>query len=177
MQTLATSAFAIRAIVPDDREALERFYEALSADSLEARFHGGAPRISDSAACYFCGPDHRMREGFVAEVVNAQGRRTIVGHLCIEPLEPARPGVAEVAVVVADAWHRRGVGRTLLAAAIVWAEHHGIDHLSAWLLWGNAAMLNLVQSSGRPVSFGTSDAGTIEAIIDVRATSVAPRAA
>src|SRR6186713_909665 len=129
MQTLASSAVAIRAITPDDRAALARFYSALSTDSLEARFHGGMPRVGDTATGYFCGPDHRVREGLVAEVVNAQGIRTIVGHVCIEPTSAANPGTAEVAIAVADAWQRRGVGRALLCAAIEWARDHGISQL------------------------------------------------
>lgn len=177
MQTLASSAFAIRAITPDDRGALGRFYAGLSSDSLEMRFHGGMPRVDTAATGYFCGPDHRLREGLVAEVVNALGTRTIVGHLCIEPLGAADPGAAEVAVAVADAWQRRGVGRALLGAAIEWAGEHGISRLTASLLWGNAPMLNLIRSTGRPVSFGAAGAGTLEAVLDVRTAVAVDRAA
>jgi acetyltransferase len=176
MQTLGSSAFAVRAITLDDRAALGRFYAGLSTESLEARFHGGMPRVADATTGYFCGPDHRIREGFLAEVVNAQGLRTIVGHLCLEPLGTT-PGVAEVAVAVADEWQRRGVGRALLRAAMEWAADHEIRQLTASLLWGNAPMLNLIRSTGRPVSFGASGAGTLEAVVDVRAAPAVPRAA
>ena len=177
MQTTAAPPFAIRAIVSDDREALARFYAGLSLESLELRFHGGSPLVSDSAARFFCGPDHRAREGLIAETVDSRGGRRIIGHLCIEPFGDGRPGVAEVAVAVADAWQRRGVGRALLAAGIAWAERHGIARLSASLLWGNAAMLNLIRSTGHPVSFGASGAGTLEAIVDLRVVSTTPVAA
>ncbi|HEX5015270.1 MAG TPA: GNAT family N-acetyltransferase [Candidatus Limnocylindrales bacterium] len=177
MQTLGSSAVAIRAITPEDRAGLGRFYAGLSAESLELRFHGGMPRVGDATTHYFCLPDHRRREGLVAEVVNGEGRRTIVGHLCIEPVGSSQPDTAEIAVVVADEWQRRGVGRALLAAAIDWAGQHGFSRLTASLLWGNAPMLNLIRSTGRPVAFGASGAGTLEAVLDVQAAVAAPRAA
>ena len=177
MQTTLAPAFAVRPITPDDRDALATFYAGLSPDSLESRFHGAAPRVSDAVAQFFCGPDHLAREGLVAETVDADGLPAIVGHLCIEPLGAERGSVAEVAVAVADAWQRRGVGRALLAAAIDWADHHGVAGLFASLRLGNAAMLNLIRSTGHPVSFGASGAGTLEAVLDVREVSAAPRAA
>ena len=62
-------------------------------------------------------------------------------------------------------------------AAIDWAARHGIARLTASLLWGNAAMLNLIRSTGHPLSFGASGAGTLEATIDLSAASAALRAA
>jgi acetyltransferase len=168
-------AISIRPIVPDDCLELARFYDGLSTDSLELRFHGASPHLSVGAARFFCGPDHVAREGLVAEVVE-DGNRSIVGHLCIEPFGPGRPGVAEVAIAVADEWQRRGIGRALLLAAVEWAARHGIDRLEASLLWGNSAMLGLIRSIGYPVSYGPPDAGTLEAVVDIR-TAATPRAA
>jgi acetyltransferase len=176
MPITTAPTITIRAIVPDDCQELARFYERLSTDSLELRFHGGSPRLSAGAARFFCGPDHAAREGLVAEVLEDDGSTTIVGHLCLEPLGPVRPGVAEVAVAVADEWQRCGIGRALIAAAVEWAANHGIDRLEASLLWGNAAMLGLIRSIGYPVSYGAPDAGTIEATVDIRAAA-APHAA
>ena len=62
-------------------------------------------------------------EGIVAIVTGDTGRPVVIGHLC---LEPSTPGEVEMAIAVADAWHRRGVGRALLAAGIAWARRHGL---------------------------------------------------
>lgn len=157
-------AYRIRAIAPEDRDGLARFYAGLSPDSLAARFHGAAPGIGDSAARFFCGPDHEHREGLVAEVVDETGSGRIIGHLC---LEPTGPGEVEMAIAVADAWQRRGVGRAMLAAGIRWARTHGVARLRASMRWGNGAISGLIRSTGCPVALTMPEAGVVEATIDV----------
>jgi GNAT superfamily N-acetyltransferase len=160
----APRTYEIRAIGPGDRDALERFYTGLSPESRHARFHGAGP-LATATCRYFCRPDHADREGLIAETVDADGRREVIGHLC---LEPGEPGTVELAIAVADAWQRRGVGRALVAAAIAWAEAHGVTCLAASMLSSNAAVLNLVRSSGRHVSLMAADGGIVEARIAVR---------
>src|SRR5262245_40544521 len=164
MIQLAPRTYRIRAIGPDDRAALLRFYAGLSPESRQARFHGAAPQVGATATTYFCGPDHTHREGLVAEALDDDGRPAIIGHLCLEPVEA---GVAEMAIAVADGWQRRGVGRALLAAAVSWARAHGIGTLSASMLWGNGPILALVRSMGCPISFGAADGGTVEALVRI----------
>jgi GNAT superfamily N-acetyltransferase len=159
----APRTWEIRAIGPGDRGALERFYARLSPDSRRARFHGAGP-LATEACRYFCGPDHAAREGFVVEAVDAGRGREIVGHLC---LEPGESGAVEMAIAVADAWQRRRIGRALLAAAIAWAESHGLACMTASMLSENAAVLNLVRSASRPVSLSAADGGVVEARIAV----------
>ena len=155
----------IRPIEPTDRDALLRFYEALSEQSLSLRFHGASNGIADRAAQLFCGPDHEHREGLVA-VLDESGNAgsTIVGHLC---LEPSADDEVEMAVAVADAWQRHGVGRRLLVAAMAWAECHGIGRLRASMLSTNIAILGLVRSMGRVVTLTMPSAGVMEATIDL----------
>jgi GNAT superfamily N-acetyltransferase len=160
----APRTYRIRAIRPDDRDALLRFYAGLSPESRQARFHGASPQVGAPAVTYLCGPDHAHREGLVAEAFDDDGRIRIIGHVCLEPLEPR---IAEMAIAVADGWQRQGVGRALLDAAADWARAHGIATLLASMLWGNAAVLALVRSMGRPISFGAAECGTVEALIRI----------
>ena len=155
----------IRPIEPVDRDALLRFYEALSEDSLSLRFHGASKGIADRAARLFCGTDHEHREGLVA-VLDEPGDAglTIVGHLC---MEPSGPDEVEMAVAVADAWQRHGIGRRLLVAAMAWAECHGIDRLRASMLSTNVAILGLVRSMGHVVTLTMPSAGVMEATIEL----------
>jgi GNAT superfamily N-acetyltransferase len=154
----------IRAIGPGDRDALTRFYAALSPDSRAARFHGASPQVGAPAVTYFCGSDHAHREGLVAEMVDEAGTAEIIGHVCLEPIAA---GVSEMAIAVADAWQRRGVGRALLAAAVEWGRSHGIGTLSASMLSSNAAILGLVRSMGWPISFEAADGGTVEVLVRI----------
>ncbi len=137
----------IRRIVPADTPALERFYADLSDDSRFARFMGATHGLSAAQAAGFCHPDHDHREGFVAVARNPQGRDLLVGHLCIEPDGPEQ---AEVAIAVADAWQRRGIGRTLLAAGIDWARHAGVRQFVATMLATNTPIIRLLGSLGLP---------------------------
>jgi GNAT superfamily N-acetyltransferase len=155
----------VRAIGPADRDALEAFYRDLSEDSRESRFLGATPGIADSTARFFCGPDHEHREGIVAEAVDEAGRRTIIGHVC---LEPVGPDAAEMAIAVADAWQHRGLGRALLGRAIEWARGHGIAQLTASMRCSNIAVIGLIRSMGLPVSMGAGDGGVIDARMDLR---------
>jgi len=160
------SGFRVRAIGPDDREALAGLYAGLSPESRHARFHGAAAVVAPSVAAYFCGPDHDHREGLVAESVDI-GRIEIIGHVCIEPVEPVASGVAEMAIAVADSWQHRGVGRALLAAAIEWARANGFETLSASMLCGNAAILGLVRSIGCPIAYAPAADGTVDVLIRI----------
>jgi acetyltransferase len=173
MTMLATvPAFRIRSIGPDDRDALVGFYAGLSPESRRARFHGSAPVVGSGVAAYFCRPDHDLREGLVAEAVDAAGRSELIGHVC---LEPVGVGVVEMAIAVADSWQRRGVGRALLRAAVDWARANGFETLTASMLCGNAAILGLIRSAGSPVVYGAADGGTIE--VQIRIGDALPNAA
>jgi acetyltransferase len=161
----ALAAVRIRPIEPADHEALMQFYATLSADSMARRFHGASNGIVERAARFFCGPDHKHREGLVA-VLDEPGARTptIVGHLCLEP-----SGVHEVemALAVADRWQRHGIGRRLLVAAMAWAVDHGIERLRASMVSTNAAILGLLRSMGRVVTLSMPNAGVVDATIDL----------
>jgi GNAT superfamily N-acetyltransferase len=162
----APGTVRVRPIAAGDRDGLMRFYAGLSPNSLEARFLGATPGIPEATARFFCGPDHEHREGLVAEAIDASGRRRIVGHLCLEPSANDR---VEMALAVADAWRRRGIGRDLLDAAITWTRAHGITGLDASMRWSNGAILGLVRSTGLPVRFGAVDGGIIDLTLDLGA--------
>jgi GNAT superfamily N-acetyltransferase len=161
------ASYRIRAICPGDRDGLVRFYAGLSPESRASRFHGAAGEFGAPAAAYFCGPDHRHREGLVAETIGESASPEIIGHLC---LEPTGTGAAEMAIAVADAWQQHGVGRALLTGAGGWARAHRIRTLTASMLWGNAAILALVRSMGWPVVLGSGDIGTVEARVELGGT-------
>jgi GNAT superfamily N-acetyltransferase len=155
----------IRPIAPRDRPELERFYAALSADSLDARFHGATRGIDDRVARSFCGPDHLHREGLVAVERHGVHRERIIGHLCLEPIGDTPE--LEMAIAVADAWQHHGVGKALLSAAMDWAKIHGVERLHADIRWSNPAILGLLRSVDRPIHVATVAGGDLDAVIDL----------
>ena len=162
--TVMSRHVQIRPIRTSDRDELSRFYAGLSAENRYARFHGVSRGIGEKVAGVLCGPDHEHREGFVAKIVAADlGGSGIIGHLCLEPGESG----LEMAIAVADDWQRRGVGRSLLGAALDWAADHGIVRLEASMLSTNNAILGLVGSLECPTHTSSPSAGLVTVTIDI----------
>ena len=162
--TVMSGHVQIRPIRTSDRDELSRFYAGLSPESRYARFHAVSRGIGEKAAGVLCGPDHEHREGFVANVIAADMVGfDIIGHLCLEPCEAG----FEMAIAVADAWQRRGVGRSLLSAALEWAAAHGIVRLEASMLSTNSAILGLVASLEFPIHMSSPSAGVVMVTIDI----------
>jgi GNAT superfamily N-acetyltransferase len=66
--------------------------------------------------------------------------------------------MAEVSLVVADAWQRRGVGTALFERLWSLAREHGVAGFTARVLMNNAPMLAIFNESGLPVE-SVLDAG------------------
>jgi acetyltransferase len=150
----------VRPIRASDAAALERFYAELSVDSRTSRFLGAAPSLGCGRAAAFCTADHEHREGFVAVAGGATDER-IVGHVCIEP---DAVDCAEVAIAVADAYQGQGIGHRLLAAAVEWARHAGLDRLDATAFVTNTGIIRLMEGLGLPVHVDW-DGGSICALV------------
>jgi acetyltransferase len=161
----------IRPALPSDAEALERFYADLSEDSRHLRFFGGTRGISHRQSLSFCTPDHAHREGFVA-VASSGGPEPdlIVGHVCLEPVNDT---TAEVAIAVADAYQRRGIGRRLMTAGIDWARSVQITRLNATMLATNSPIQRLLANLGLAVSANVDDLGMASVGIDLTSPMLA----
>jgi len=161
----------VRRIRPTDAPAIESFYAALSAESRRTRFFAVGAGLSHTQSVSFCTPDHDHREGFVAVVSQAtSGSERIVGHLC---LEPAGPGVVEVAIAVEDGSQHHGIGRRLMEAGIEWARGEGFARLTATTFAGNAPIHRLLTGLGLPAHAQPGpDSGTEDIVIDLRAQVV-----
>ena len=161
----------VRRIRTTDAPAIERFYADLSAESRRTRFFAVGAGLSHRQSVSFCTPDHDHREGFVAVASQAApGVERMVGHLC---LEPAGPGVAEVAIAVADGSQHHGIGRRLMEAGIEWARAEGYTRLTATTFAGNAPIHRLLAGLGLPAHAQPGpDSGTEDIVIELRARIV-----
>ena len=74
---------------------------------------------------------------------------------------------AEFAIVVADAWHGRGIGYRLLAKLIDAARRHGVKRLYGDILATNRPMLELARKLGFKLS-RHEDATLTRAVIELR---------
>jgi protein lysine acetyltransferase len=80
---------------------------------------------------------------------------------------PKEPAVAEVAVTVIDAFHGRGIGRTLMYLAAVSAIARGIGAFQAWVLGDNTATLRMFELMG--ATWGRWEQGVVELRIPLAA--------
>ena len=162
-------AIHVRPIRPTDAPALEAFYSGLSEESRRLRFFAVTAGLSHAQSAAFCATDHAHREGYVATTAGSAegGPERIVGHVCLEPAGADR---AEVAIAVADAFQRRGIGRRLMRAAVAWAERRGVATLTATMLATNPGIHGLIRSLGLPSRRRASDLDTtaLDIAIDVR---------
>jgi GNAT superfamily N-acetyltransferase len=150
-----------RPIGPHDRDTLQRGVEALSPESRYKRFLSPAPRLSSSQLDYLVNVDHHDHEALVA--MTEDGDPAGVGRWVRLKDEPT---AAEVAVVVNDDWHGRGVGTGLLKALAARAREEGIDHFTATALAENHQIIDLLEELG-PAHVTPIGSGLVEMRIEL----------
>jgi len=152
----------IRPIEPDDRDALARGFDRLSEQSRYRRFLSPRGPLSPAELSYLTEVDHHDHEALVAvDPVTEEG--VGVARFIRSPEDPA---VAELAVAVADDWHRQGVGSVLAAELAKRARDEGITCFTALALAENDAILGLLQDLGE-VRTGRTQLGTVELVVDL----------
>jgi GNAT superfamily N-acetyltransferase len=141
--TTITTAPALRVIDASDEARLERLFYRLSPESVYRRFFTLYTTPPPGAIHKLAVLDHDLQDAVVAVVDDE-----VVG---VARYATVAPGVAEVAVVVEDAWQGYGLGRRLLTCAAALARVHGVHTLTATVLAENrpaVAMLRAVFPDG-----------------------------
>ena len=158
----------VRPVRADDAGAIADFYARLTPESRRTRFLGACRSITDLQAQRFARAAEHGASGWLA--LDAEGM--VVGHLCLEPLEARGERVEEVAVAVAEDWRGRGLGRTLLDAAIASARRRGVNALEATMLTGNHPIHALLEHAGLPWTCRALEPGSETIRIDLRREAV-----
>ncbi|GAB3979494.1 bifunctional GNAT family N-acetyltransferase/acetate--CoA ligase family protein [Actinoallomurus acanthiterrae] len=148
------TAIQIREVRAGDLGAVRDLHHGMSPDNLYLRFFGLSPRIADEVSERLCrGPDPAH------EVLGAWLGDELVGVANYEPT--GDPGTAEIALVVADGMHHRGVGTLLLEHLVSLARSRGVREFRADTLAQNAAMLRVFASAGLAIQRDLAD-GVVE---------------
>jgi GNAT superfamily N-acetyltransferase len=114
-----------------DVERLRRMSAHLSPQSLYTRYWSGAPYIPDYHVRAMTSLDHWDREAVVALL---DGEMIGIAEYV---RDAARPDRADLAVLVADPWQRRGLGRLLIACLAQLAERRRIGKFDADIILEN----------------------------------------
>ena len=134
----------IRALKPEDRDAMSAAVGRTSSQSLYRRFFGAKREFSEKEVAYFLDVDFIKHVALVAlaeedgQAVVAAGGRYIV----------QQPGTAEVAFVVTDQYQGQGIGAALLRHLAAIGREAGLKEFTAEVLPENVPMLKVFEKSG-----------------------------
>jgi acetyltransferase len=147
----------IRPIRPDDAPRLQSGFNYLSSQSVYFRFLGSVKQISDDQARSYAELDYHRRMAFVASlpaeaslpVGEGEFLIGVARYAILAPDEGS--GLAEFAVVVGDAYQKRGIGTLLMDRLIHYAAGQGITEIAATVHPNNEVMLRIIQKTSLPV--------------------------
>jgi acyl-CoA synthetase (NDP forming)/RimJ/RimL family protein N-acetyltransferase len=151
------STLRMQAPGPTDYEDIRAFYEQLSPQSRYFRFHGivRADTVA-RAAVESSGIDR------VSLIARHGGR--VIAACSYEGLR--EPGVAEIALAVADEEQRRGIGTRMLEQLAAIGAERGVRRFDAAVLSTNRVMLSVFRNAG----FAVTRAGFDELNVSVDIT-------
>jgi acetyltransferase len=135
----------LRHIAPTDADREQAFVHGLSAQSSYLRFHGTIKDLSKKDLKNFTEPDSRNAVALIVLHSGESGEEEIgVARYVIDP-DRAN---CEFAIVVADAWQKRGIGTRLMNALISHLQVSGVKQISGSVLKSNSAMLKFIKQMG-----------------------------
>jgi RimJ/RimL family protein N-acetyltransferase len=133
----------IRPIRADDKRFLSAGLRNMSELSVQRRFLAPKPSFSGAELRYLTEVDGHNHVALVAESPTQPVRR-LIGVARFVRL-PEAPDAAEAAIVVADDWHRRGVGSKLAGALAARGRGDGIRRFTATMASDNRAARRLMK--------------------------------
>ena len=149
----------IRPIRPEDEPAMVHFHETLSERSVYYRyFHliNLEQRTAHERLMRNCFIDYDREMVLVAERRNpATGEGEILGVGRMSRVFGANE--AEVAILISDAWHRRGLGKELLARLQKVGADEQLDRLTADILPDNNDVQRLCEKLGFSLKHSLDD--------------------
>ncbi|MFD9814169.1 GNAT family N-acetyltransferase [Streptomyces sp. NPDC059080] len=132
----------IRRAGPDDLAAAVAMHRRCSPATLARRYHGPVGD-ADAYLRHLLGPHH----GRTLAVETASGRLVALGHLLWDGDE------TEVALLVEDAWQRRGIGADLLRRLVAMAGEAGCESVYAITQASHSGMVAAMRGLGLPLDY------------------------
>jgi len=139
------SMLKLRPIAATDFAKEQAFVRGLSSQSSYLRFHGTIKDLSKKDLEKFTNPDSRNAVALIVLHSGETSKEEIgVARYVIDP----DGGNCEFAIVVADAWQKRGIGTRLMNALIRHLQASGVNHISGTVLKRNSGMRRFVNHLG-----------------------------
>lgn len=139
----------LRPIRPEDEAMLEAFHGTLSESTVAARYFAALPlraRIRHERLSRICFADYDREIAMVAERKRGRTGRELIAVGRINRLHGEN--AAEFAVLVADAWQRKGLGTRLLRQLLHVARAEKLERVVGVVQSGNKGMLRVCRREG-----------------------------
>jgi len=154
----------VRPIRPEDAQIEQAFVRGLSPQSKYFRFMQSMQELTPTMLVRFTQIDYDREMALIAVL----GNGTADADTEAGPETETEIGVArytinpdgrscEFALVVADEWHRRGIGSRLMTSLMEVARARGLRSMEGEVLSGNAEMLALVARLGFSIHTSAED--------------------
>jgi GNAT superfamily N-acetyltransferase len=161
----------VRPIRPRDGDLVQAYVRRLTPDSRRNRFLGALSELSPRALARLVQMD---RGGALVLLAFAGADRNATLIAEAMSVIASEGGRGEIALSVADAWQRRGLGTLLMQAVECHARRVGVRHLFGDVLHANTAMKGLARKAGFSIRSPFTDARVIEIVKDLSLTPPAP---
>jgi acetyltransferase len=144
----------VRPIRPEDAEIEQAFVRGLSAESRYMRFMQTLQELSPTMLVRLTQIDYDREMALIA-TVEREGEEVELGvaRYAINPDGRS----CEFAIVIADAWRRKGIGSRLMTQLMEAAKARGIKTMEGEILANNAQMLSLCRTLGFTVHTSPED--------------------
>ena len=157
-------AVTLRPLRREDHDIEHAFVSGLSPDTRHNRLLGGAVRITREYIEKLITVDY-SRDMALAAVLMLEEREVLIG-VARYVLEPGGRA-CEFALVVADAWQGRGIGRRLLEKLIAIANGRGLERIHGDVLSTNSPMLEFCRKLGFTLGRRPDDATVTRATLEL----------
>ena len=172
-QVIHGYSISIRPLRRSDLDIESAFVEGLSRETRHNRLLGGAINISREYIEQLTTIDYRT-DMALAAVVMTQSSEVLIGVARYvmdtapgDSVASDSPAPCEFAIVVADAWQGRGIGKNLMLKLIGVARARGIPQMYGEILAMNHGMLEMVRKLGFHTARHPEDATVIRATLEL----------
>ena len=154
----------VRPIRPEDAEIERAFVAGLSEETRYFRFFYQLNELTPSMLARFTQVDYDREMAMVA--VDESGVAPVFVGVARYIMNPDQES-AEFAVVIADAWQGRGVGRVLMERLVACAKARGLRRLEGLVLRSNRNMLKFTEAFGFKTSDDPNDPDQVDVVLDL----------
>ena len=173
MRVADATRVVVRLMLPQDAGLQPAFFRGLSPESRYGRFMAMVKDAPEALIERLTPVDHVHHLALLAVVIE-HGREVMIGEARYV-VDDEDASTCELAIAVADAWQRRGIGTALIERLQREASASGIHRMVAETLFGNLSMISLARRAGFAVRASREDARL--AILEKRLLDDRPAAA